>query len=65
MKKRAGRNYTQEEEQIKPDCCICIHRNDCAKYAENSFCTGWQGREPEKDGPDPNDLWRKGEEVEF
>ena len=33
MKSRPGRNYQEEKEQ-GPDCCTCIHRNGCERYAE-------------------------------
>ena len=64
MKKKAGRNYQEEKEQ-GPDCCTCIHRSGCEMYAENSYCTRWQSREPDPKGTDPNKLWEQGEEVEF
>lgn len=64
MSRRAGRNYREEEKQ-SPDCCTCWKRSSCERYAEGSFCTQWQSREPQPQGEDPNDLWKRGEEVEF
>lgn len=69
MKRRAGRNYAAEPEQL-PDCCTCAYRRECERYAENSYCTRWCSRKPEenperKPEEDPNRKWRTGEEVEF
>lgn len=55
----------QEMEMKVPDCCICIHRNTCERYAENSFCGRFASREPAVREPDPNRLWETGEEVDF
>lgn len=62
--KHRAENLHQMKEQ-GPDCCTCIHRKGCERYAENSFCGRWQSREPEDRVPDPNKLWETGEEVEF
>ena len=62
------KHSVENREEIKsqaPDCCVCIRRKGCARYAENSFCGQFQSREPEKREPDPNRLWETGEEVEF
>ena len=48
-----------------PDCTTCIHREGCPNYAENKFCGKYASKNPEIRLPDPNDLWRRGEEVEF
>ena len=64
MSRRAGRNYRDEGKQ-SPDCCTCIHRTTCQRAAEGTFCTMWQGREPQPQGEDPNEKWKRGEEVEF
>ena len=64
-KRRTVNNLTEEEEKLKPDCCVCIHRKVCERYAENSFCGQWGSHEPQKEGPDPNRLWEQGEEVDF
>lgn len=64
MKKKAGRNYQEEKEQ-GPDCCTCMERKTCERYAENSYCTRWHKSEPEPRGADPNKLWEQGEPVEF
>lgn len=63
-KRRTVNNLTEEEEKLKPDCCVCIHRNGCERYAENSFCGKFQSREPER-YENPNDLWARGEPVDF
>lgn len=55
----------KELEKAAPDCCCCIHRKTCERYAENSFCGQFASREPEERKPDPNRLWETGEEVEF
>ncbi len=64
MKRKAGRNY-QEERKQEPDCCVCIHRKKCKRYQEGSFCTMFHGRDPEPEGPDPNQAWIHGEEADF
>ena len=57
------RTATRPEIHTGPDidCTTCIHRDECARFAENTFCTKWQGREPADRGPDPNGRWRAGE----
>lgn len=65
MRKRRGIRGQQDDAGTGPDCTTCIHARGCERYAENSFCTRWQGRAPEKREPDPNELWKQGEEVEF
>ena len=62
--RRSKRNIQEEKEQ-GPDCSICIHRTGCEQYEEDSLCGRFQRRKPEPAGPDPNDLWERGEEVEF
>lgn len=52
-------------EQPEPDCCTCIHRKECERYDEGSYCGQWQSREPEPKGPDPNKAWEQGEDVIF
>ena len=64
MKRKAGRNY-QEEKRQDPDCCTCLERKTCERYAENNFCTRWRNQEPDPQGEDPNELWKRGEEVDF
>ena len=64
MKRKAGRNY-QEEKKQSPDCCTCIKRKGCEMYAENSYCTRWQGKEPEPEGTDPNEAWMRGDPVDI
>ena len=59
------KSHARELPPQAPDCTTCIHRKGCERYAENSFCGRWQSKEPEKREPDPNDLWKRGEEVEF
>ena len=62
--RRIGRNYREEEEQ-GPDCCVCAERKTCPRYRENSFCTQFRRNKPEPEGTDPNELWKRGEEVEI
>ena len=67
MRSRNVRNY-REEEQARaagPDCTTCILRAECARAAENSYCTQYRSRAAEERLPDPNELWKRGEEVEF
>lgn len=46
-------------------CETCYRREDCERAAEGSFCGQWASKAPEVKGEDPNELWRRGEEVEF
>ena len=59
------KSHARELPAQEPDCTTCILRDGCERYAENSFCTKWLSRNPEIRTPDPNDLWKRGEEVEF
>lgn len=58
-----------EKENWKPIECVgcetCWKRKECARYAEGSFCGQWASKEPEVKGEDPNEKWRRGEEVDF
>lgn len=65
MRKRNRVENRQEIEAQAPDCCCCVNRATCPRYAENSFCGQFRSREPEERKPDPNRLWETGEEVEF
>lgn len=60
--RKESQNYSERKD---PDCATCIRWRTCERAAENSFCTMWQSREPEKREPDPNKLWEQGEEVDF
>ena len=48
-----------------PDCDHCFLRDSCPDAEPGSFCVMWQSREPKPREPDPNDLWRQGEDVVF
>lgn len=65
MRRKHRVDNRQEAERKKPDCCLCIHRKGCERYAEGSWCTQFQSQEPEPEGKDPNEAWKRGEEVEF
>lgn len=58
-----------ETENRKPIECVgcetCWKRKECARYAEGSFCGEWASKAPEVKGEDPNELWQRGEEVDF
>lgn len=58
-----------ETDNRKPIECVgcetCWKRKECARYAEGSFCGEWASKEPEVKGEDPNELWQRGEEVDF
>lgn len=62
---RKGIRGQRDEKGLGPDCSTCVRRKGCERAAQDSFCTKWQGREPEKREPDPNALWEQGGEVEF
>jgi len=57
--------YSNQHERPDWDCMKCIHRKTCGRAAEGSFCTRYQSREPEPEGINPNELWERGEQVEF
>ena len=57
--------YSNQHEGPDIDCCVCIHRPTCENAQEGKFCGWFQSRAVEKKGTDPNELWAKGEEVEF
>lgn len=56
---------TDNERINVPDCAYCFLRDRCADAQPGKFCALWQSREPEKREPNPNDLWRRGEEAVF
>ena len=52
--------------QVKPpDCACCWLRDICPDAQPGTFCTAWATRKPIPKEPDPNDQWRRGEEVWF
>lgn len=63
-RKGTSERERNQEERMKPDCCVCIHRSGCERQAENSYCTRFQSREPER-YEDPNEAWMRGDDVEF
>ncbi len=48
-----------------PDCANCFLRTTCPDAVPGEFCVMWVSREPKPREPDPNDQWRRGEEVEL
>lgn len=64
MSRRAGRNGN-DVDRADLDCVTCIHRADCERAAEGSFCTQWQSHEVVKTGVDPNEAWKRGDDVDF
>lgn len=69
--KKDGLRLTREAcvqnwgEKPCPDCCTCVHRSECERFAEGSYCTRWASREPEERKPDPNEQWMTGEDASF
>lgn len=64
MKRYTRENRTENYSQQKgPDCDTCIHRRVCSHSLSGSFCTGWQGNEPEQKGPGPNEAWLRGDDA--
>lgn len=61
-RKNPSENLTEKK---SPDCSTCIRRAGCDRAQEGSFCTRWQGKEPEERKPDPNEQWMRGEDVDF
>lgn len=53
------------EQPVIPDCETCWKKDSCPDAWEGHFCVEWQSHQPEERKPDPNDLWRTGEEVFF
>ena len=49
----------------EPDCYTCIRWDECENAVAGRFCPQWQSKQPEPKGEDPNELWERGEEVEF
>lgn len=50
---------------MEADCESCVKREECPLAAFGMFCTRYQSRVPEPEGEDPNELWRRGEDVDF
>ena len=57
--------YSNQHQGPDIDCCVCIHRKECENAQEGKFCGRFQSKAFEPKGVNPNDLWEKGEEVEF
>ena len=53
------------EDAREPGCDTCFIRDVCPDAAEGRFCAWWHTREPAREGEDPNELWRRGEEACF
>lgn len=64
-KKPVKGKYSNQRNAPDLDCCVCIHRRECDRAQEGSFCSQFRSKEFVPQGEDPNDLWRRGEEVEF
>jgi len=63
-KPKSVRNIEKERAQ-GPDCSTCAERKECEAYKESSFCTRWHSNDPDKQGIDPNEAWRRGDPVDF
>ncbi len=61
-RKHRTENYSEQKD---PDCSTCADRKDCARAQEGSFCTRWRREKAQMEGPDPNELWKQGEDVSF
>ena len=46
-----------------PDCEHCFLRDNCSDAEPGSFCVMWRSQKPKPREPDPNEAWRKGEDV--
>lgn len=47
---------------ISPDCGTCWKKDSCPAADPGTFCPEWQAFQPEPEGEDPNDRWRRGDE---
>lgn len=56
---------TDDVKAYAPDCDRCWLKDVCEDAQPGSFCTMWVSREQAAKGPDPNEQWRKGEDVYF
>lgn len=66
MKQKPGKGvYSNQNNRPDMDCTVCINRKGCNRAQEGTFCTRFQSEEFDPKGKDPNELWEKGEEVEF
>lgn len=67
MKKKAEKGvYSNQRNVPDLDCTVCIHRKEgCANAQEGKFCGRFHSQAFDPQGRDPNELWEKGEEVEF
>lgn len=61
----AGDNFAEGKITLAPDCALCWLRDSCPDAQPGAFCTMWTSREPAPKEPDPNDQWRRGEDVFF
>lgn len=62
---RKSRRQGMEEKALGPDCATCIHLEECDAAEDGHFCPSWQSRAPEPKGENPNDAWRRGDDVDF
>ena len=66
MRKTTGNGtYSNQKKQPDLDCCVCIHRKECDRAQEGSFCTRFSSRDFDPRGEDPNDLWKRGEDADL
>ena len=66
MKKKAEKGqYSNQKNVPDLDCVVCIQRDGCANAQEGKFCGRFRSKAFDPQGQDPNELWEKGEEVEF
>ena len=67
MRKKSKAKYSNQKMVPDLDCSVCIHRDECDSASEGKFCGKFRSKafDPAERGIDPNELWEKGEEVEF
>ena len=62
--KRNPRADWMPEARVAPDCGTCVWKTECTDAEAGKFCPKWHSRLPEeKNEPDPNEEWRRGEDV--
>lgn len=65
LKNKGGESVAYFEQPGAPDCGTCWQRDQCPNAQAGEFCPRWQSTKPAAREPDPNDLWRQGEDVGF
>ena len=50
---------------MKPDCALCMYRQECETAQDGTFCLKFRTEAPKDRGESPADQWARGEDADL